>query len=61
MDAAMLAPPTAATPVPDSRGLNLFRADPYAAALSRLYLPAALRAPAAAPGPAGGAGRRPHG
>ena len=53
MDAAMLAPPTAATPVPDSRGLNLFRADPYAAALSRLYLPAALRAPAAAPGPAG--------
>ena len=39
MDAAMLAPPTAATPVPDSRGLNLFRADPYAAALS-LYLPA---------------------
>ena len=44
MDAAMLAPPTAATPVPDSRGLNLFRADPYAAALSRLYLPAALHA-----------------
>ncbi|MBR8651851.1 acyl-CoA dehydrogenase family protein [Achromobacter sp. Marseille-Q0513] len=44
MDAAMLAPPTAATPVPDSRGLNLFRADPYAAALSRLYLPPALHA-----------------
>ena len=30
--------------MPDSRGLNLFRADPYAAALSRLYLPAALHA-----------------
>ena len=44
MDTAMPAPPTAATPVPDSRGLNLFRADPYAAALSRLYLPAALHA-----------------
>ena len=44
MDTAMPAPPTAATPVPDLRGLNLFRADPYAAALSRLYLPAALHA-----------------
>ena len=44
MDTAMPAPPTAATPVPDSRGLNLFRADPYAAALSRLYLLAALHA-----------------
>lgn len=28
--------------VPDSRGLNLFRADPYAAALSKRYLPPAL-------------------
>ena len=28
--------------VPDSRGLNLFRADPYAAALSERYLPSAL-------------------
>ena len=53
MDTAMPAPPTAATPVPDSRGLNLFRADPYAAALSRLYLPAALHAARTAP--AGGA------
>jgi len=32
----------AATPVPDSRGLNLFRADPYAEGLSALYLPEAL-------------------
>lgn len=30
------------TPVPDSRGLNLFRADPYAEGLSALYLPEAL-------------------
>lgn len=34
----------ASTPVPDSRGLNLFTADPYAAALSRRYLPAPLHA-----------------
>ena len=32
----------ATTPVPDSRGLNLFRADPYAEGLSALYLPEAL-------------------
>ncbi|WP_241076477.1 acyl-CoA dehydrogenase family protein, partial [Achromobacter xylosoxidans] len=32
------------TPVPDARGLNLFRADPYAAPLARRYLPAALHA-----------------
>jgi len=30
--------------VPDSRGLNLFRADPYAAALSARYLPPELHA-----------------
>ncbi|CAM3919376.1 acyl-CoA dehydrogenase family protein [Bordetella tumulicola] len=33
-----------ATEVPDSRGLNLFSADPYAAALCALYLPPALYA-----------------
>lgn len=33
-----------ATPVPDSRGLNLFNADPYAAALSERYLPPKLYA-----------------
>ncbi|ARP75471.1 acyl-CoA dehydrogenase family protein [Bordetella genomosp. 6] len=32
----------AASPVPDARGLNLFRADPYAAGLARCYLPADL-------------------
>ncbi|MCD0505684.1 acyl-CoA dehydrogenase family protein, partial [Bordetella petrii] len=32
------------TDVPDSRGLNLFNADPYAAALCGLYLPPALHA-----------------
>lgn len=32
----------ATTPVPDSRGLNLFRADPYAAALAQRYLPTSL-------------------
>jgi alkylation response protein AidB-like acyl-CoA dehydrogenase len=31
-----------ATPVPDSRGLNLFRADPMLARLAALYLPAEL-------------------
>src|SRR5690606_41215226 len=36
--------PAAATAVPDSRGLNLFRADPYAAGLCALYLPADLHA-----------------
>ena len=40
--AASAAP--AATDVPDSRGLNLFRADPYAAHLCALYLPPALYA-----------------
>ncbi|WP_395757402.1 acyl-CoA dehydrogenase family protein [Achromobacter sp. EB05] len=39
-----VAPAHAATPVPDARGLNLFRADPYAAPLARRYLPAALHA-----------------
>ena len=34
----------AATPIPDSRGLNLFRADPYAGPLARRYLPADLYA-----------------
>ncbi len=34
----------ATTPVPDARGLNLFRADPYAAPLAQRYLPAALHA-----------------
>ncbi|MBO1112536.1 acyl-CoA dehydrogenase family protein [Bordetella petrii] len=33
-----------ATDVPDSRGLNLFSADPYAAGLCALYLPPALHA-----------------
>jgi len=32
------------TPVPDSRGLNLYRADPQAAALFSLYLPGPLAA-----------------
>lgn len=32
------------TPVPDARGLNLFRANPHAAALAALYLPADLYA-----------------
>ncbi|RBL81402.1 DNA alkylation response protein [Streptomyces cavourensis] len=41
---AQPAAPVSATPVPDSRGLNLFRADPYAAPLARRYLPAALHA-----------------
>ncbi len=31
------------TPVPDSRGLNLYQADPYAQGLGRLYLPAELQ------------------
>ncbi len=35
-------PPTGADAVPDSRGLNLWRADPWAAALAKLYLPADL-------------------
>ena len=33
----------AVTPVPDSRGLNLYRADPMLARLAALYLPADLR------------------
>jgi alkylation response protein AidB-like acyl-CoA dehydrogenase len=44
MDAPVKTATPAATPVPDSRGLNLFLADPYAAALSRRYLPPALHA-----------------
>ncbi|MBO9356344.1 DNA alkylation response protein [Bordetella petrii] len=36
--------PATASDIPDSRGLNLFTADPYAAGLSALYLPAALHA-----------------
>ena len=44
MDTPVKTAPTAATPVPDSRGQNLFSADPYAEALSRRYLPAALHA-----------------
>lgn len=36
---------TAATPnIPDSRGINLFRADPYAEPMLRAYLPADLHA-----------------
>ncbi|CAB3690758.1 Putative acyl-CoA dehydrogenase AidB [Achromobacter denitrificans] len=44
MDAPVKTAPATATPVPDSRGLNLFRADPYAAGLSQRYLPPALHA-----------------
>ncbi|MDF3852140.1 acyl-CoA dehydrogenase family protein [Achromobacter denitrificans] len=44
MDAPVKTAPATATPVPDSRGLNLFRADPYAAGLSQRYLPPALQA-----------------
>ena len=44
MDTPVKTAPTTATPVPDSRGQNLFSADPYAEALSRRYLPAALHA-----------------
>ena len=32
------------TPVPDARGINLYRADPMAAALFATYLPAPLMA-----------------
>lgn len=37
-------PPFSNTAVPDARGLNLFRADPYARALAALYLPEGLYA-----------------
>ncbi|MBV7481566.1 acyl-CoA dehydrogenase family protein [Bordetella sp. BOR01] len=37
-------PVSATTDIPDSRGLNLFSADPYAASLCALYLPPALHA-----------------
>ena len=37
-------PPTGADAVPDSRGLNLYRADPALARLASLYLPADLNA-----------------
>jgi len=37
-------PPVGAAAVPDSHGLNLFRADPWAAPLLGLYLPAELHA-----------------
>ena len=36
------APPTGAEAVPDSRGLNLFRADPDLQKLAELYLPGGL-------------------
>ena len=39
-----LAPPTGAAAVPDSRGLNLYRADPALRRLLGLYLPADLLA-----------------
>ena len=40
-----MSPTSSATPdVPDSRGLNLFSADPYAASLCALYLPPDLHA-----------------
>jgi alkylation response protein AidB-like acyl-CoA dehydrogenase len=38
------APPAGAGAVPDARGLNLFRADPWLRPLLRLYLPGALAA-----------------
>ncbi len=44
MDAPVKTAKPAATPIPDARGLNLFHADPYAAALCRRYLPPALHA-----------------
>ena len=37
-------PPVADTPVPDAHGINLYRADPMAAALFSVYLPAPLMA-----------------
>ena len=37
-----IAPPTGAAAVPDSRGLNLYRADPDLQRLIGLYLPADL-------------------
>jgi alkylation response protein AidB-like acyl-CoA dehydrogenase len=39
MPAQSLAPPAGAAAVPDSHGLNLFRADPWARPLAALYLP----------------------
>ncbi len=44
MDVAETSPISGARAVPDSRGLNLVRADPALAALTRLYLPADLAA-----------------
>jgi hypothetical protein len=40
--AGSLAPPSGADAIPDARGLNLYRADPMADALSGLYLPGPL-------------------
>ena len=42
MHVADIAPRTGAAAVPDSHGLNLYRADPMLARLMRLYLPADL-------------------
>ncbi len=44
MDQALPASPTGADAVPDSRGLNLYRADPDLARLAALYLPGDLAA-----------------
>ncbi|KAG4080825.1 hypothetical protein HA402_009996 [Bradysia odoriphaga] len=42
MHVTQASPLATATAVPDARGLNLFRADPHAAGLASLYLPADL-------------------
>src|SRR5690242_19950531 len=44
MDRALPASPTGADAVPDSRGLNLYRADPDLARVAALYLPSDLTA-----------------